>query len=434
MSGDEGMVFSAADRQKEDLIGWLRATRAEKLEELWHTADETRAQNVGDRVNVWGAIKLSNHCVDRCAFCGLRGDNRQIERYRMDASGILVCARQAASLGCGTVLLQSGRDLQLPDDLANTIRCIRDQTGLKVALSLGERSEAELKVWRQAGADTYLLRFLTANPTLFRLLHQGRIADPRRRLPLLAMIRQLGYQVGSGILVGFPGQSHASLADDLGILRTLDPDVVMVGPYIWPAEFGSWRRSPRSGDANSVQSVLTAVALARQLCPNADIVSGAALSTVGSLEAHGLALQRGANTLILDLTPPNLRDANRCYPGRRALVPEVFHSAPEELAATITRWRSGAVIASNCGQQAERLRIGICMGSSCFSRGNNRLVAALKELLATEGLEQHVLLEGHLCEGFCSDGPNVTIDGEYRHQADPADVIKTIRHHPRLKA
>jgi biotin synthase len=437
MSSDASTALSPAIRQQEFLLSWLREDRPEPLEQLWRTADLARAQFAGDAVGIWGAIKVSNHCVGDCVFCGLRAGNREVKRYRMDADEILACARHAAELGCQTVLLQSGRDPQLADGFGDVIRRIREQTGLAVALSLGERSEGELAAWRQAGAASYLLRFMTANPTLYRLLHCVPVADPRQRLPLLATLKQLGYKVGSGILVGFPGQSHESLADDLALIHKLDLDIVMVGPYIWPDEFGAWHRTPQPCDANSAQTVMKVMALARQLCPSADIPVGSALATVGSLEAHGLALQRGASTVTVDLTPARMRDEYRCYPDRVALTPAACENQAETLRTMVARWRGGAATATAAGQTApaadNRLHVCICMGSSCFSRGNNRMVAAVKALMDGQGVGERIVLEGHLCEGLCKHGPNVMIDGELQQHAHPAEVIEAIRRHPKLK-
>lgn len=438
MSADESSAPSQATRQREFLLTWLREERPEALEALWRRADLTRAQFAGDAVGVWGAIKISNHCVDDCVFCGLRAESRVLNRYRMDAAEILAAARRAAELGCQAVLLQSGRDLQLADGLDLVIRRIREETGLAVALSLGEQSEAALAAWRQAGASSYLLRFMTSNTTLYRLLHAGPVADPRRRLPLLAMLRQLGYKVGSGLLVGFPGQSRESLVDDLELMHKLNLSSVLIGPYIWPEEFGAWHQTPQPGDANSAQMVMKVMALARELCPGADIPSGAALSTVGSLDDHGLALRRGANSVVVDLTPAVRRDEYRCYPHRVALDSATFASqvatwrdsigrSPGEAAAT------GTADEVQSAAPEKRLRVCICMGSSCFSRGNNRTVAAVKNLLAHEDLDRRVVLEGHLCEGLCKQGPNVTINGERQPVADPAAVLEAIRRHPKLK-
>lgn len=438
MSGNESMAAAPGDRQQEFLMTWLREEQPGQLEQLWRMADMTRAQFAGDTVPVWGAVKISNYCDDDCVFCGLHAGNKVLKRYRLDAREILSCAQRAVALGCQTLILQSGCDPQVADGLSALISRIRDETGLAVSLSLGERSEAELAAWHQAGASSYLLRFMTANTILYRLLHGGPVKDPRHRLPLLGVLKNIGYRVGSGILVGFPGQSLESLADDLELMRKLDLDIVLVGPYIWPAEFGAWRSTPQPQDDNSSVAVLKAIALARQLCPGADIPAGAALATVGSMDAYGLALQRGANAVVLDLTPPEVREEYRCYPGRVFLEPSIVDGKAERLRELMARWRGGAATAASTvpGRAAandERLHVCICMGSSCFSRGNSRIVPAVKDLLASNGLRGRAVLEGHLCEGLCNHGPNVTIDGKLHQRANPVEVLEAIRRHPKMK-
>lgn len=438
MAVEETSVPLSAARQQEFLLKWLCEERADQLDQLWRTADLTRAQFAGDTVPVWATVKISNHCSEDCVFCGLRAGKRELRRYRMDPGAVLDCARSAKELGCQTLVLQSGSDPQLADGLSVLIRRIRDETGLAVMLSLGERSEAELEAWRQAGASGYLLRFLTANTALYRLLHGGPVEDPRRRLPLLGKLKNMGYKVGSGILVGFPGQSLESLADDLELIGKLDLDIVLAGPYIWPAEFGTWCRTPQPGDANSALSVLKVIALARQLCPGADIPAGSALATVGSLDAYGMALQRGANAVVMDLTPADVRGEYRCYPERQLLEPSVVDGKAGQLKALISRWRGEAATASSSVADGavvpdKRLHVCICMGSSCFSRGNVRMVSMVRDLVARQGLGERVVLEGHLCEGLCKHGPNVTIDGNLQQRADPAEVVEAIRQHPKVK-
>jgi NADH:ubiquinone oxidoreductase subunit E len=157
---------------------------------------------------------------------------------------------------------------------------------------------------------------------------------------------------------------------------------------------------------------------------------------VGSLESHGQALQRGANVVVVDLTPARMRGEYRCYPDRVSLEPATFDNQAEQLRSQINRWRGGAATASTATDQAkpdQRVHVCFCMGSSCFSRGNNRMVSAVKNQLTRQGLADRVAIEGHLCEGLCKDGPNVTIDGEMQHHAEPVEVVEAIQRHPKLK-
>ena len=148
----------------QEIERWLKESDEKTLETLWARADEVRKATVGDEVHLRGLIEISNHCVRRCAYCGLAAGNRTIERYRMTREEIVDCALKAVRLGYGTVVMQAGEDYGIVADwLAEVIREIKRQTPLAVTLSLGERPYEELKLWKQAGADRYLLRFETSN-------------------------------------------------------------------------------------------------------------------------------------------------------------------------------------------------------------------------------------------------------------------------------
>ena len=156
-----------------DRIGDLLRTEDQQvLAELYAQADRARRINVGEDVHFRGLIEISNYCVRSCAYCGLRVDNSGVERYRMSVEEIVSCALEAKSFGYGTVVLQAGEDPQSTAEwVTELVREVRAQTGLAVTLSLGERTREELNLWRQAGAERYLLRFETSNAELYRRIH-----------------------------------------------------------------------------------------------------------------------------------------------------------------------------------------------------------------------------------------------------------------------
>ena len=180
---------------------------------------------MGDEVHLRGLIELSNYCVRACGYCGLRAANREIERYRMSADEILDCAGKAREYGYGTVVLQSGEDYGIHTGwMAELVTRIKRETDLAVTLSLGERPDDDLELWRAAGADRYLLRFETSDDELYRLIHPdlpGRRSD---RFAILATLKRLGYEAGSGIMVGIPGQtwgaSPTTLTPSAGSIST----------------------------------------------------------------------------------------------------------------------------------------------------------------------------------------------------------------------
>ena len=166
---------------RDDVLSWLRETDEARLGELWRAADETRKRWVGDEVHLRGLIEVSNYCVRGCTYCGIRAGNRGIERYRLPAEVVLECARKALAFGYGTLVMQSGEDYGIETGwLAEIVRRIKDETGMAITLSLGERPRADLAAWRAAGADRYLLRFETSDTRLYRHIHPdlpGQVSD-----------------------------------------------------------------------------------------------------------------------------------------------------------------------------------------------------------------------------------------------------------------
>jgi biotin synthase len=308
---------------KTELVAWLRERDDARLEELWREADQVRGRHVGDEVHLRGLLEISNHCVRQCAYCGLRAGHAALTRYRMGAEEILDAAREIASMGYGTVVIQAGEDVGLTTDfIANVVRGIKAQTPLAVTLSLGERSDEEFQAWREAGADRYLLRFETSDIELFNRIHPSLKKRPSDRVAMLRKLRQFGYEIGSGFMVGIPGQTCASIAEDILLLRELDMDMIGIGPFIpHPATpLGSEKTSfPPAAEDQAPGGELTvykAVALARLACPEANIPSTTALATINKKNGRELGLKRGANIVMPNFTPVKYRRLYEIYPAK----------------------------------------------------------------------------------------------------------------------
>ncbi len=302
------------------ILRWLSETNASRLGELWQEADRVRKEHVGDEVHLRGLIEISNHCLRQCHYCGLRAGNRDITRYRMTEDEIVACAKQARDLDYGTVVLQAGEDEELTlGSVAQTIRRIKAETALAVTLSLGERTVDELRAWREAGADRYLLRFETSNSDLFSRMHPPRGGRRPSRMSLIRQLGPLGYEVGSGVMIGIPGQSYQDLANDLDLFRALDLDMIGVGPFI-PHPATPLGQVERAASENQVPAselmTYKIMALARLLCPRANIPSTTALATLNIDQGRELGLQRGANVVMPNLTPPAYRLYYEIYPGK----------------------------------------------------------------------------------------------------------------------
>ena len=326
---------------RDDLLRWLREAGEDRLAELWRRADAARRAGVGDAVHFRGLIELSNHCVRLCAYCGLRASHRALTRYRMSAREILACARQATAFGYGTVVLQSGEDPGLRCAwVADLVRRIKGETPLAVTLSLGERSERALARWRAAGADRYLLRFETSNRALYDRMHPPRGGRRSDRPALLRALRAMGYEIGGGSMVGIPGQRYEDLAGDLELMRSLDLDMIGIGPDLpHPAtpmgrRAERWAAPPGEQVPNDEQTTLRMLALARIVCPRANIPSTTALATLNRASGRELGLRRGANVVMPNLTPPVYRAHYEIYPDK-ACIHETAVECRDCLAARV---------------------------------------------------------------------------------------------------
>ena len=326
---------------KADLLEWLRESRPARLRELYELADSVRKERVGDAVHLRGLVEISSHCVRQCMYCGLRQANHDLTRYRMTREEILECARHAEVLGYGTIVMQAGEDDGLTADwIAEIVRWIKRETRLAVTLSLGERPEDELLLWKLAGADRYLLRFETSDRNLFRAIHPSRVGASPDRLTLLKRLKALGYEAGGGVMVGIPGQSFESLANDILAFRALDLDMIGIGPYIAHAAtpLGSGALRPEIAASAQVpvseEMVYKMIALARIVCPDANIPSTTALATLNRTDGRKRGLKVGANVVMPNLTPIEYRRMYEIYPDK-ACIDESAADCSECLRAQI---------------------------------------------------------------------------------------------------
>ena len=292
---------------RDELTELLRSAETEG--ELFAAADRVRAARVGDEVHLRALVEFSNHCWRNCRYCGLRREHRELPRYRMPPEGILTTAGVAAELGYRTLVLQSGEDPYYTSDLlADLVKSIKRKHDLAITLSVGERPEEEYRQFRQAGADRFLLRIETSSPELYRELHPD--LDWVSRAECLRALRRLDYQVGSGVMIGLPGQSAEMLANDLLFLQSLDLDMIGVGPFLpHPA-------TPLADTAGgTLELALRFLACLRLLCPEALIPATTALEALHP-DGRRRALQVGANVLMPNCTPTEYRQMYQLYPGR----------------------------------------------------------------------------------------------------------------------
>jgi biotin synthase len=280
-------------------------------ETLFFYADLARKQHNGEDVHLKGLLEFSNVCDRNCLYCGLRRQNKSLKRYALKPDKIIDFAQKAIVYGYKTIVLQSGESKAYKlDELCDVITAIKNM-GAHVTLSLGEKSEEEYVAYKQAGANRYLLRIETTDAILYNKLHPS--MSHQNRFNCLKTLRKLGYETGSGSLVGLPNQTIETIADDILFFKESDFDMIGIGPFI-PNEHTPLGKS-RGG---SFVLALKAMAIVRLLLPKINIPATTAMET---LDKNGRikALQSGANVVMPVVTEGEYRKLYRLYPGKICL-------------------------------------------------------------------------------------------------------------------
>ncbi len=296
------------DLGKEEICRLLLSEGADK-ELLFSCADRIREHHVGNEVHLRGIIEFSNHCIKNCFYCGLRRDNDAAERYRMTADEIADAAVAGAQAGLKTIVLQSGEDpFFTADMLARLIARLKDEHDVAITMSVGDRTREEYALMRDAGADRYLLKHETADPEAFSRLRPGTTLDGRIRH--LVWLKELGFQVGSGCMIGLPGQTADTLADDILLLKRLDVEMAGFGPFIPHGD--TPLASCTGGD---VDMTLKTLAVARIMLPFTHFPATTALGTIDP-EGRQRALKCGANVVMPNITPVRYKKLYEIYPNK----------------------------------------------------------------------------------------------------------------------
>jgi biotin synthase len=275
---------------------------------LFRAADEVRRQVYGTDVYMRGLIELSNFCGNNCYYCGIRRDNANLARYRLSEEEILSCCESGYALGFRTFVLQGGEDPFHTDEwMCAVVSRIKALYGdCAVTLSLGERSDESYRALFDAGADRYLLRHATANEAHYRLLHPASMSLANRK-NCLRVLKSIGYQVGSGFMVGSPYQNTEHIIEDIRFLQELQPAMIGIGPYI--AHRDTPFRDCRNG---GLQLCLRLIALLRLMFPGALIPATTALGTIAP-DGRERGLLAGANVVMPNLSPASVRKLYALY-------------------------------------------------------------------------------------------------------------------------
>lgn len=275
---------------------------------LFSLADKIRKENVGDEVHLRGLIEFSNICKRTCKYCGLRCENKDIDRYRIEPDDIIFYAQKAVDMGYKTIVLQSGEDEYYSRELLCKI--IKGIKTLDVALtlSIGERCFDDYKAFKDCGADRYLIRLETTDKELYKKMHPHMSFENRVRC--LKDLGKLGYEVGTGCLVGLPGQTIESLANDILFFKEINADMVGIGPFI--AHPHTPLKDCLNGDFTLALKVM---ALTRILLKNINIPATTAMETLNP-NGRIIALQSGANVVMPNVTTTEYRAKYEIYPNK----------------------------------------------------------------------------------------------------------------------
>lgn len=301
--------FFPFEINKENLAKLIENRTPELSEKLFVEAQKIRKTHYGNKIYLRGLIEISSYCKNDCLYCGIRKSNVQAERYRLTPEQILDCCCEGYEWGFRTFVLQGGEDFFFTDEmLVQLIQNIkRNCPGAAVTLSLGEKTYEQYKSYFTAGADRYLLRHETANTAHYQKLHPAQMSHAQR-LNCLRDLKRIGYQVGTGFMVGSPYQTPENLAEDLLLLLDLQPQMVGIGPFI-PHHATPFAQQ----NAGSVELTLFMLALIRILLPKVLLPSTTALGTLGHSSARKNGILAGANVIMPNLSPKDVRAKYMIY-------------------------------------------------------------------------------------------------------------------------
>ena len=299
-------LFTEQDLKDSELKELLETEAFDQA--LFLAADTKRRELYGDEVYIRGLIEFTNYCRNNCYYCGIRRDNSHAERYRLCAEEILACCAEGYSLGFRTFVLQGGEDPYYADEyICQIVSEIRSRyPDCAITLSVGEKSRQSYEAFFEAGANRYLLRHETANEQHYKMLHPDSMSLQNRKRCLFDL-KEIGYQVGSGFMVGSPYQTTENLIEDLRFLQKLQPHMIGIGPYITHAEtpFASF-------GSGSLALTLRLIAILRLMFPYALIPATTALGTVHP-QGRELGLKAGANVVMPNLSPVAVRKKYDLY-------------------------------------------------------------------------------------------------------------------------
>lgn len=302
---------------EEELLYLLKNIDNNHRTYLMEKAFETRKKYYGKKVFLRGLIEISNYCKNSCVYCGINCSNKKVNRYRLSEEDILNCCNIGYNIGYRTFVLQGGEDSYYTDDkIVSIIKNIKNQfKDVAVTLSIGEKSYESYKKFYDAGVDRYLLREETVNKNLYNSLHPKMSLE--NRLNCLKNLKDIGYQVGGGFMVGLPNESDEDYVKELMFLKELDPHMVGIGPFIPHKD-----TILKDKESGTLEKTITVLAIIRLLLPTVLLPATTALSTISN-NGRAKGLLSGCNVIMPNLSPMEVRKKyllynNKAYVGKEA--------------------------------------------------------------------------------------------------------------------
>ncbi|HPZ10698.1 MAG TPA: [FeFe] hydrogenase H-cluster radical SAM maturase HydE [Candidatus Eremiobacteraeota bacterium] len=316
------MIIEKEKFTKSDLLKWMKCEDKKELENLYRRAYEVKLNHTGNKVFLRGLIEFSNICRGNCKYCGIRRDNL-LERYIMPEDEIIECALWAYKNKYGSVVLQSGerRDREFINFVDNIVKRIRKVTedNLRVVLCVGEQDYDTYDRWFKSGSHRYLLRIETTSEKLYRELHPED-STLRERIACLEDLRKVGYQVGTGVMIGLPGQTEEDLVEDIQFFKDIDVDMIGMGPYLPHKETPLYSISLNSEEEIKKRLTLSLkmIALTRIYLEDVNIAATTALQAANPL-GREMGLSCGANVIMPNITPTKYRKNYHLYDNKPCL-------------------------------------------------------------------------------------------------------------------
>lgn len=271
-------------------------------------ADRIQRLNKKDVIDIRAILEFSNYCKRSCIYCGLNCGNDKVVRYRMEPNEIIAQSLNAAKVGYKTIVLQSGEDPYYTAEIMGEIVKAVKKSGIIITLSCGERTFEEYQYWRECGADRYLLKHETADPEIYKYLHPCGTLEERTQC--LRNLKKIGYETGSGFMIGLPGQTLETVAKDILLLKEIGCHMAGIGPFI------SHPETPLGDSPNgSTELTKRAVALARILLPEANLPATTSLGVIDNEEKNQV-FSCGANVIMRKVTPDGYKKLYEIYPSQ----------------------------------------------------------------------------------------------------------------------